>query len=231
MSDLHKNFKEPAKRMASTWIKAELKAAFPGVKFSCRESRGTGSAVYVDWTDGPFESDVKDVVYKYQAGHFDGMTDCYEYGNSRNDIPQVRFVFTKREVSRQLYQEYADLLEASQGEKILLVEKTYPSGGTYVTMAFADGRNRDGRGDEASWVLHRFMQDVEEGRISDWLPVREEDTVPVEVVESIPAPLAPEPRFSFNPTMVVGGGKKPTLIETAMHDFIRSQIREVRKSR
>lgn len=30
---------------------------------------------------------------KYQMGHFDGMTDCYEYSNSRRDIPQTKYLF------------------------------------------------------------------------------------------------------------------------------------------
>jgi hypothetical protein len=36
---------------------------------------------------------------RFQAGHFDGMTDCYEFSNARSDVPQVRFVFVEVDYS------------------------------------------------------------------------------------------------------------------------------------
>ena len=32
------------------------------------------------------------IVSKYQYGHFDGMNDIYEYSNSREDIPQAKYI-------------------------------------------------------------------------------------------------------------------------------------------
>jgi len=78
-------------------IKKALKAAFPLVKFSVRsEDFAGGDAVNISWFDGPKESRVNAIVKKYQYGHFDGMTDYYEYSNCIEGLPQVKFVQTSR---------------------------------------------------------------------------------------------------------------------------------------
>jgi len=82
---------------AAAAIKAELKALFPETKFSVTsESFSMGDAVRVHWMDGPSGRLVDLVVNKYEYGHFDGMTDMYEYSNRRDDIPQVKYVSTQR---------------------------------------------------------------------------------------------------------------------------------------
>ena len=84
-------------------IKAELSAAFPGVKFSAKsDSYAGGDSVNVSWTDGPTEKAVKMLTGKYEMGSFNGMEDIYEYTNSREDIPQVKYVFERREISPEL---------------------------------------------------------------------------------------------------------------------------------
>jgi hypothetical protein len=70
-------------KLAAANIRRELRAAFPGVKFSVRVARGSMlSAVDVRWTDGPSESDVAEITGKYRLGRFDGMTDCYEHSDA-----------------------------------------------------------------------------------------------------------------------------------------------------
>lgn len=57
-------------------MKKALKVAFPGTKFSCRMSRGTGYGnVHVDWTDGPTVEQVQEVTRRFEGQGFDGMTD------------------------------------------------------------------------------------------------------------------------------------------------------------
>ncbi len=51
-------------------------------------------------------ADVKAFCEQYQMGHFDGMTDCYEYSN-RRDLPQVKFVFVNVDYSDELRAEVA----------------------------------------------------------------------------------------------------------------------------
>jgi hypothetical protein len=60
-------------------IRADLKAHFPGVKFSVRCDH---SSVRLGWSFGPTVDDVKAVVGAYKAGYFDGMTDMYEFTKS-----------------------------------------------------------------------------------------------------------------------------------------------------
>jgi hypothetical protein len=69
--------------IAAKNIRIELKRAFPGVKFSVRsDSYSGGNAIDIGWTDGPTHDQVKKITGKYSGGHFDGMTDCYEYSRS-----------------------------------------------------------------------------------------------------------------------------------------------------
>jgi len=81
-------------------IKKELKKVFPAVKFSCRYSTfAWGDSVDVYWTDGPTEAEVEKYTKKYQNWSFDGMTDMYSYTNSRDDIPQAKYVQCSRSMS------------------------------------------------------------------------------------------------------------------------------------
>lgn len=63
-------------RLAAANIRVELKRSFPGIRFSVRSDY---SSVRVAWTNGPTTAEVESITSKYKAGHFDGMTDCYEY--------------------------------------------------------------------------------------------------------------------------------------------------------
>lgn len=57
-------------------IRAALKRAFPGVRFSIRSNTYSGGAsVKVKWTDGPLQRDVEAVAKRFQGGDFDGMID------------------------------------------------------------------------------------------------------------------------------------------------------------
>ena len=85
---------------AAKAIRAELKKH--GVAGTVRASSYSGgSSVTVTLTDElPATVDaVRAFAGQFQYGHFDGMTDGYEYSNSRDDIPQVRFVFVQNEIS------------------------------------------------------------------------------------------------------------------------------------
>lgn len=85
---------------AAALIRKELKVNFPGVKFSVRsENYSMGSNVSIAWIDGPTSKAVEEFTNKYQYGHFNGMEDIYEYSNSRDDIPQAKFVHTSRKMS------------------------------------------------------------------------------------------------------------------------------------
>lgn len=88
---------------AAAAIKAELTSLYPHIKFSVKsDSFSMGDSVHVNWTDGPTDSEVNDVIKKYQYGHFNGMEDIYENANSRDDIPQSKYVSGSRTQSEDL---------------------------------------------------------------------------------------------------------------------------------
>ncbi len=84
---------------AAAAIREELKQ-FAGVKFTVKsENFAGGNSVHIGWTDGPTSEMVNDIIKKYQYGHFNGMEDIYENTNSRNDIPQAKYVSGQRDRS------------------------------------------------------------------------------------------------------------------------------------
>lgn len=88
---------------AAAAIKAELKKVFPLIKFSVTsESFSGGDSVNISWTDGPQRDAVENITGKYQYGHFNGMEDIYENTNSRDDIPQAKYVSEHRTISEEL---------------------------------------------------------------------------------------------------------------------------------
>lgn len=72
-------------------IRKELKNRYPDIKFRVRSSVFSGGdAVTVEWTDGPKEQEVRRLLCKYQYGH-----------DVKEDIPKVKYVQTRRELSPQ----------------------------------------------------------------------------------------------------------------------------------
>lgn len=98
-----------SKTTAAQDIRAALKAAFPGVKFSVRKE--SYSSVRVTWTDGPPVAAVDAIADQWSAGTFDGMTDSYSWAKDRKPNA-VQYVFTSREYSEGLEARVrADLLK------------------------------------------------------------------------------------------------------------------------
>ena len=89
-------------------IRKDLKKVFPKIKFGVTSAVfSMGNSVDVRWTDGPTRDQVEGVIKKYQYGHFDGMTDYYEYSNSREDLPQAKYVMADRTLSEEAIKEFA----------------------------------------------------------------------------------------------------------------------------
>lgn len=83
-------------------IRASLKEAFPGVKFSVRSSVYSGGAsINVGWTNGPSRKEVKSVVSVFEGSYFDGMTDYkgtnYNEINGESVSFGADYVFTNRQ--------------------------------------------------------------------------------------------------------------------------------------
>lgn len=77
-------------------IRASLKAAFPGQKFSVvSDSYAGGASIRIHYQDGPTGEQVKFVVGAYQAGGFDGTIDmaysAYSWLWFKKGVPFVEF--------------------------------------------------------------------------------------------------------------------------------------------
>ena len=84
-------------------IRAELKTL--GVKAKVKsESFAGGNAVDVYLEDVHPEKfhSIQTICKKYQYGEFDGMTDCYNYTNRNDSIPQVKYVCVSNKPSDKL---------------------------------------------------------------------------------------------------------------------------------
>jgi len=94
-------------------VRKILKKEFPGIKFSVRSDY---TSVRIYWTDGPTARDVEKFVNGFEYGHFDGMQDMYVHNKDRKqEGPDVKYVFTQREMSPQARQYIKDSISESYG--------------------------------------------------------------------------------------------------------------------
>lgn len=116
-------------------IRAELKSAFPGVKFSVRSrSYSGGSSINVSWTDGPTAKEVDRVAGQFAGASFDGMIDLKSYHDSTFRGETVRFgadyVFTNRKISTDLLQRAVRYVNQKYGLTVSL--DVVKSSGSYA---------------------------------------------------------------------------------------------------
>lgn len=131
-------FKTSAAQAAAN-LRTELKAAFPGVKFSVKSSSYSGgNSVDVSWVDGPSDEAVEAIANNYQAGDFDGMDDCYHYNDSalsqafREVCGSVRYVKCNREFSLDAVQTAVDIVAPRFAAEPPVVEVSSYSGNAYL---------------------------------------------------------------------------------------------------
>lgn len=96
-------------KLAAVNVRAELKRAFKGVKFSVRTDH---NSLRVSWTDGPTEAQVGEITRSYKDGHFNGMEDIYEYSKSpwTEVFGASMYISISREESPELVQRAIDAL-------------------------------------------------------------------------------------------------------------------------
>jgi conjugative element/phage-associated large polyvalent protein len=97
---------------AAAAIRKDLKAAFPGVKFSIRMATGTASSAWIDitWADGPNDDMVRGVTDRYE-----------EFGSPLDGVYRERNLST------------ATLLAAQEKIRTILPDFTaYDADGRYV---------------------------------------------------------------------------------------------------
>ena len=66
-----------------------------------------GNSVTVSVNDMPpwTIKEIEKFTGKFKSGHFDGMTDMYEYSNNDSSIPQTKYLSVNNEFSDELKQE------------------------------------------------------------------------------------------------------------------------------
>lgn len=96
-------------------IRKELKAKFPGVRFSVRKR--SYDSVSVNWMDGPTEEEVKAVTDKYKDSYFDGMQDMSVSCTSpfNRIYGGVGYVFTDRDYSYEMKKKAVDIIAKKYG--------------------------------------------------------------------------------------------------------------------
>jgi Large polyvalent protein associated domain 29 len=90
-------------------VRAALKQAFPGVRFSVRcDTYAGGASIDVGWTDGPTPAAVERVAKRFEGASVDPMADLKSYHESLlagpdHTVEQVQFgadfIFCQRELS------------------------------------------------------------------------------------------------------------------------------------
>ena len=112
---------------AAKQIRKELKENFPKTNFRVTsKTYSGGNSIRIYWIDGPTTKEVNKISGKYEYGHFDGMTDCYEMSNCRDDISQVKFVFNDRTISNSVNENVFKMLQESYSffDKVSHIDET-----------------------------------------------------------------------------------------------------------
>ncbi|MDE2078582.1 MAG: hypothetical protein KGI91_16165 [Burkholderiales bacterium] len=96
-------------------VRAALKEAFPGVKFSVRSSTYSGGAsMGVKWMDGPNTSQVDAVVNRFKGSYFDGSIDyqgsIYHMIDGQEVSMGADYIFTNRSYSADMVARAIDRL-------------------------------------------------------------------------------------------------------------------------
>ena len=75
-------------------LKQKAKQLGIRVKSAKSDSFSGGTSVSVRFNAGSDDNvkKFKEYASQFQSGHFDGMYDIYEYSNSRDDIPQTKYL-------------------------------------------------------------------------------------------------------------------------------------------
>ena len=99
-------------------IRKQLKAN--GINARVRsENYSMGSSVDVDINGDYLPAAIEEIkayCAQFQYGHFDGMTDCYEYSNRNDDLPQAKHVFVRVHRSEELKEAASEFVSQMFGE-------------------------------------------------------------------------------------------------------------------
>lgn len=173
-------------------VRAELKAAFPGTKFSVRSSRySMGSEVSVKWVDGPTSKAVYGVVGMFCGSSFDGSVDLRSSHDTNYKGELVHFCNTSLDCTRELSVEFvkpiAEKVAKLWGFETPEVLESF--GHAYIKQDYSQRIGRD-------CLANVIMQAAHETDAR--FPEQEETEEPIEEVIT-PEETAPESPVSETP--------------------------------
>jgi len=120
-------------------IRKIIKKEFPTTKFKVHYSNfSMGDAVDVSYTNGPYTSKVEKCIEHFQEGHFDGMTDCYEYDNDIKGLPQTKYLHVNRHMSEEVRKDLMEKLEIPEAEENSWNEKHNCWNGQFIWRRFQE---------------------------------------------------------------------------------------------
>lgn len=178
---------------AAANIKRELSEKFPGIKFSTRsKSFSMGNSVDVSWELGPTSKEVQPILNRYTEGHFDGMTDSYEYGRDQATRQfqaqhgSAKYVHGSRSLPKGLYERicqdiaahfgigYSSQWQRRENDSLslgdyahrALARTSFPAGAEYVGVASGWELSLTGAcaSDEAIRIVHTMTDEDTEMR-------------------------------------------------------------------
>lgn len=135
---------------AAKLIRTELKNH--GVKARVRATFDRIDVSLADPTPA-IRASVESFCSQFVAGHFDGMTDCYEYSKTRKDIPQVRFIFVMADYSDELKQAAWDYCRG-HWEGMSEAPESHKKAGSFYA------KSHDRYGDQ---MIHRTLSEARAG--------------------------------------------------------------------
>jgi conjugative element/phage-associated large polyvalent protein len=148
-------------------VRAALKAAFPGVKFSVRSDKYAGGAsIDVSWIDGPAEKDVEKITDRYRGAQFDGMQDLKTYHSTLLAGPDGKveevhfgadFIPTHRKLSEAYLAELRPHAEAILDGYAGTYGKPFDLNGWYEGVPCEYGVFQNGSGHNLLWWLSKHV--------------------------------------------------------------------------
>jgi len=140
-------------------VAKECRTYLKSIGIKCRatsESFAGGDSVDVELNDlnPKLHKEISDELSKYQYGHFDGMTDMYEYSNSNKDIPQTKYLHVNNRFSPELKQRAWAFIHATYADAQNL-------SATYVELS-----SNDRIGNEwATDFMWRFLNNYSQSQV------------------------------------------------------------------
>ena len=125
-------------------LRAALKNAFPGIKFSVRsKSYSGGASIRIYWTDGPTQDQVQRISNEFEGADFDGMQDLKSYQAHVVDNEArhygADYIFPERiHSATHLRKAAAKVAEAFSVPPIAIIEETWGATCDINAMPFAD---------------------------------------------------------------------------------------------